>query len=94
MFTMNIRPTTYMYLTGSCEYYESDKEIYYKIAAKKLPKDVFFEEDGLEISLLINDNVEKIYLTYIDDTDKDNVKEIWNSDMKIPSEEEWKKLYN
>ena len=83
-----------MYLTGSCEYYESDKEIYYKIAAKKLPKDVFFEEDGLEISLLINDNVEKIYLTYIDDTDMDNVKEIWNSDMKIPSEEEWKKLYN
>ena len=83
-----------MYLTGSCEYYESDKEIYYKIAAKKLTKDVFFEEDGLEISLLINDNVEKIYLTYIDDTDKDNVKEIWNSDMKIPSEEEWKKLYN
>ena len=83
-----------MYLTGSCVYYESDKEIYDKIAAKKLPKDVFFEEDGLEISLLINDNVEKIYLTYIDDTDKDNVKEIWNSDMKIPSEEEWKKLYN
>lgn len=83
-----------MYLTGSCEYSESDKKIYYKIAAKELPKDVFFEEDGLKISLLINDNVEKIYLTYIDDTDKDNVKEIWNSDMKIQSEEEWKKLYN
>lgn len=83
-----------MYLTGSCEYSESDKEIYYKIAAKELPKDVVFEKDGLKISLPINDNVEKIYLTYINDTNKDNVKEIWNSDMKIQSEEEWKKLYN
>ena len=52
---------------------------------------------GIVLVLAIASFVFVIYVKFfynIDDTDKDNVKEIWNSDMKIPSEEEWKKLYN
>ncbi len=83
-----------MYLTGFCEYNESDEEIYYKIGAKELPKGVVFEEDGLRISLPITNSIKKIYLGYIDDSNNKNVKEIWNKNMEIPTEEEWKKTNN
>ena len=78
-----------MYLTGGYMYENGDTQIYYKISAKKLPKDIEFESTGLETSFIINDDIEKIY---IEDTEH-NVKEIWNKNMEIQSEEEWKKWY-
>lgn len=79
----------YMYLTGGCEYGEETKEIYYKIASQELPKGIEFDGSGLEMRFEINDNIEKVY---IEDT-KHNVKEIWNKDMEVESEEEWRKWY-
>lgn len=79
----------YMYLTGGYTLGEGEKEIYYKIAAVELPKGIEFDGSGIETRFEINDNIEKIYL---EDT-KHNLKEIWNKDMKVQSEEEWKKWY-
>lgn len=79
----------YMYLTGACEFEEGDKEIFYKIAAQELPKGIEYDGSGIETYIIINDNTERIY---IEDT-KHNKKEIWNKNMKIQSEEEWKKWY-
>ncbi len=82
-----------MYLTGGCEFDTSlDKEIFYKIAAKELPKGVEFDSEGLYLSfnLMDFDNIEKIYIEDI----KHNKKEIWNKNMKIQTEEEWKQNKN
>ncbi|MGN1271082.1 MAG: zf-HC2 domain-containing protein [Clostridia bacterium] len=79
----------YMYLTGGYELESGENEIFYNIAAKQLPKGVEFDSSGLEMSFMIDDNIEKIF---IKDT-KNNLKEIWNRDMEIQSEEEWKKWY-
>ena len=78
-----------MYLTGEYELESGETEIYYNIGAKQLPKGVEFDGCGLEMSFMIDDNIEKIF---IKDT-KNNLKEIWNKDMKVQSEEEWKKWY-
>lgn len=78
-----------MYLTGGCEQKSGDMEIYYQIASKELPKGVEFDGTGLEMSFNIDDNINKIY---IEDT-KHHKKEIWNKDMEIQSEEEWRKWY-
>jgi len=78
-----------MYLTGGYELESGKTEIYYNIGAKQLPKGVEFDGCGLEMSFMIDDNIEKIF---IKDT-KNNLKEIWNKDMKVQSEEEWKKWY-
>ena len=78
-----------MYLTGGYEQESGDTEIYYNIASKELPKGIEFDGTGLEMSFKIDDNIDKIY---IEDT-KHNKKEIWNKDMKIQSEEEWRKWY-
>jgi len=75
-----------MYLTGGYELKSGETEIYYNIGAKQLPKGVEFDSSGLEMSFMIDDNIEKIF---IKDT-KSNLKEIWNKDMKVQSEEEWK----
>lgn len=75
-----------MYLTGGYELERGETEIYYNIAAKQLPKGVEFDSSGLETSFIIDDEIEKIF---IKDT-KNNLKEIWNKDMKVQSEEEWK----
>ena len=76
----------YMYLTGGYEL-ESDKNvIFYNIAAKQLPKGVEFDNSGLKTSFMLDDNIEKIFIR---DT-KNNLKEIWNKDMEVPSEQEWK----
>jgi len=75
-----------IYLTGGYELKSGETEIYYNIGAKQLPKGVEFESYGLEMSFMIDDNIEKIF---IKDT-KNNLKEIWNKDMKVQSEEEWK----
>ncbi len=77
------------YLTGSYKFLVGDKEIYYNIASKKLPKGVEYTCCGLETSFELEDSIEKIY---IKDT-KNNTKEIWNKSMKVQSEEEWKKWY-
>ena len=79
----------YMCLTGGYTLGEGEKEIYYKIAAQELPKGIEFDSSGIDISFEINDHVERIY---IEDT-KHNVKEIWNKDMNVQSEEEWRKWY-
>ena len=42
-----------------------------------------------DITFEINDNVEKIY---IEDT-KHHLKEIWNKNMDVQTEEKWKKWY-
>lgn len=75
-----------MYLTGGYELEAGETEIYYNISAKQLPKGVEFDSSGLELSFMIDDDIEKIF---IKDT-KNNLKEIWNKDMKVQSEEEWK----
>lgn len=75
-----------MYLTGGYELESGETEIYYNIAAKQLPKGVEFDSSGLEISFMLDDDIEKIL---IKDT-KNNLKEIWNKNMKVQSEEEWK----
>ena len=78
-----------MYLTGGYEATTDDKEIYYKISAKRLPKGVEFDGSGLEMYFYINDNTEKIYI----EDRKHNLKEIWNKDIKVQTEEEWRKWY-
>lgn len=90
---LNVSEYEGMYLTGGCEFDTSlDKEIFYKIAAKELPKGVEFDSEGLYLSfnLMDFDNVEKIYIEDI----KHNKKEIWNKNMKIQTEEEWKQNKN
>lgn len=77
-----------MYLTGK-EIESGNTEICLKIAAKELPKDVEFDGSGLDIRFDIDENTERIF---IEDT-KHNKKEIWNKNMKVQSEEEWKKWY-
>lgn len=79
----------HIYLTGGYELEEGEKEIYYKISAKELPKGIEFDSSGIEISFRINDNIEKIYI----EDSKHNRKEIWNKDTKVQTEEEWKKWY-
>lgn len=82
-----------MYLTGECEFDASlDKEIFYKVAAKELPRGVEFDSEGLYLSfnLMDFDYVEKIYIEDI----KHNKREIWNKNMKIQTEEEWKQNKN
>lgn len=78
-----------MYLTGGYELETGQNEIYYKIAANQLPKGIEFDGSGLEMSFEINDNIERIY---IEDT-KHNLKEIWNKNMEVQTEEQWKKWY-
>ena len=77
------------YLTGSYKFLEGDKEIYYNIASKKLPKGVEYTCCGLETSFKLEDSIERIYIK----DNKNNTKEIWNKSMKVQSEEEWKKWY-
>lgn len=77
-----------MYLTGGCEFDTTlDKEIFYKVAAKELPKGVEFDSEGLYLSFNLMDfnHVERIYIEDI----KHNKREIWNKNMKIQSEKEW-----
>lgn len=78
-----------IYLTGGCSIKDEDKEITYHIGANKLPKNMEFDGSGLEISIPLNENVERIYLQ---DT-KNISKEIWNKDMIVKNEEEWRKWY-
>lgn len=78
-----------MCLTGEYQLSPGDKEIYYKISAVELPKGVEFDGSGIETSFEINENIEKIY---IEDTEH-NLKEIWNKNMNVQTEEEWKKWY-
>ena len=77
------------YLTGSYKFLEGDKDIYYNISSKKLPKGVEYTCCGLETSFKLEDSIERIY---IKDT-KNNTKEIWNKNIKVQSEEEWEKWY-
>lgn len=76
----------YMYLTGGYELESGKNVIFYNIAAKQLPKGVEFDNSGLKTSFMLDDNIEKIFIR---DT-KNNLKEIWNKDMEVPSEQEWK----
>lgn len=76
----------YMYLTGGYELESGKNVIFYNIAAKQLPKGVEFDNSGLETSFMLDDNIEKIFIR---DT-KNNLKEIWNKNMEVPSEQEWK----
>ena len=79
-----------MYLTGECVHNDGEKEIYYKIAGQEVPKGFEFESSGIEIKINLEDeSIEKIYIEDI----KNNKKEIWNKDMQIMNEEEWKKWY-
>lgn len=74
----------YMYLTGGYELESGKNVIFYNIAAKQLPKGVEFDNSGLKTSFMLDDNIEKIFIR---DT-KNNLKEIWNKDMEVPSEQE------
>lgn len=76
----------YMYLTGGYELESGKNVIFYNIAAKQLPKGVEFDNSGLKTSFMLDDNIEKIFIR---DT-KNNLKEIWNKDMEVPLEQEWK----
>jgi len=79
-----------MYLTGEYELETGDTEIYYNIGVKELPTGIEWDESGIELTFYIDDNTEKIFITNI----KNDVREIWNKDMKVQSEEEWKQSYN
>lgn len=78
-----------MYLTGGYELKAGENEIYFKIAAKELPEGVEFDGSGMDISFILEDNIERIY---IQDT-KNNLKEIWNKEKNVKTEDEWKKWY-
>lgn len=78
-----------MYLTGGYQLEGGATAIYYNLGAKQLPKGVEFDGCGLEISFMLDDNIDRIF---IEDT-KHNLKEIWNKDIEVQSEEEWKKWY-
>ena len=78
-----------MYLTGVAKTEGKDTEIYYKILAKKLPENMDFESDGLDLTFIIDEHIEKIYIVDM----KNNKKEIWNKSMKVQTEEEWRKWY-
>lgn len=78
-----------MYLTGGYTLGPEDNEIHYKIAGKELPEGVEFDGSGMDLRFEINDKIERIY---IEDT-KHNLKEIWNKDMEVQSEEEWRIWY-
>lgn len=79
----------YMYLTGGYELESGKNVIFYNIAAKQLPKGVEFDNSGLKTSFMLDDNIEKIFIR---DT-KNNLKEIWNKNMEVPSEQEWKNCF-
>ena len=48
-----------------------------------------FESDGLDLTFIIDEHIEKIYIVDM----KNNKKEIWNKSMKVQTEEEWRKWY-
>jgi len=79
-----------MYLTGGYELETGDTEIYYNIGVKELPTGIEWDESGIELTFYIDDNTEKIFITNI----KNDVREIWNKDMLVQSEAEWKQSYN
>ena len=69
-----------------------NREIYLKIAVEALPSGLFNGDSyysGTNQSIKLDDNVKEIYI----EDKKGNLKEIWNKDMKVMTEDEWRHWY-